>query len=75
MLAISQEHLPNNRAVSSGIYITIGSLSRLVAVFSIGRLGDSFDLQAAFLAGAIISLMAIPAIFFLPQLEENYKVE
>ncbi|MBI1877480.1 MAG: MFS transporter [Chloroflexi bacterium] len=71
LLAMAQEHLPNNRAMANGVLISLFFLIRPVAAYSIGLIGDRFGLHSAFLAAALISLLAIPAIFFLPKIAEN----
>ena len=67
LLAMAQEQLPNNRAMANGVLISFFFLLRPVAAFAIGLMGDQFGLPSAFLAAALISLLAIPAIFFLPK--------
>jgi FSR family fosmidomycin resistance protein-like MFS transporter len=69
MLAMAQEQLPNNRAMANGVLISFFFLVRPVAAYAIGLMGDYFGLHTAFLGAALISLLAIPAIFFLPQAE------
>ena len=73
MFAMVQEHLPDNRAVGSGIFIALNFLARPLAIAGIGRIGDSFGLDTAFFWGAIISLGALPAIFLLPELEKENR--
>ena len=69
MLSIVQEHLPNNRAVGSGLFIAVNFLARPLAILGIGLIGDNFSLETAYFWGAIIALGAIPGIFFLPELK------
>lgn len=71
MLAMAQEHLPNNRAMANGIFISLSFLIRPVSAFAVGLMGDHWGLHTAFLAAALISLLAIPAIFFLPKIERK----
>jgi FSR family fosmidomycin resistance protein-like MFS transporter len=66
LLAIVQDHLPENRAVGNGIFLAITFLARPLAILGIGQIGDHFGLEAAFFWGAIISILAIPAIVTLP---------
>lgn len=66
MLAMVQDQLPNNRAVGNGLYIMMAFLIRPVALVAIGYLGDLFGLEQVYIWSAIISLLAIPAILFLP---------
>ncbi len=69
MLAMVQEHLPKNRAMANGVFISLSFLIRPIAAYAIGLTGDHFGLHSAFLGAALISLLAIPAIFFLPKIE------
>jgi len=70
MLAIVQEHLPNNRATANGVFLSITFLARPLAAFVLGLIGDNFGLRSAYFWTAIISLMAVPAVFFLPNYEK-----
>lgn len=70
MLAIVQEHLPNNRATANGVFLSITFLARPLAAFMLGLIGDNFGLRSAYFWTALISLMAVPAVFFLPNYEE-----
>ena len=69
MLAMVQEHLPNNRAMANGLFMSLAFLIRPVAAFMIGVIGDNFGLRSAFFLTAMIALLAIPVIFYLPQFE------
>ena len=71
MLAIVQEHLPNNRATANGLYISIAFLSRSLAALILGIVGDYMGLQATYLWATAISLLAIPMIFLLPKPEKT----
>jgi len=71
MLAMVQDHLPENRSLGNSLLMFITFLTRPIAMLSIGILSDNFGLKSSFTIGTIISLFAIPAIFFLP----NDKVQ
>jgi FSR family fosmidomycin resistance protein-like MFS transporter len=71
LLAIVQEHLPNNRAVGNGLYMSINFLMQFVTTLGVGLLGDRFGLQAAFFWSALLSLLAIPPILALPAVREQ----
>jgi FSR family fosmidomycin resistance protein-like MFS transporter len=66
MLAMVQDQLPNNRAVGNGLYLMMSFLIRPVALVAIGYMGDQFGLEQVFIWSAIVSLLAVPPIFFLP---------
>ncbi len=70
LLAIVQEHLPHNRALANGLFLSITFLARPLAAFILGLIGDNIGLRSAYFWSAIISLVATPAIFFLPKIEK-----
>ena len=65
-LAIVQETFPNDRALANGIFMALGSILVALAVAFTGALADSLGLQTAFLIMAIIALLALPALYWLP---------
>jgi len=67
LLALVQDHLPNNRAIGNGLYLSISFVLRSLATLLVGVLGDRFGLESAFYGSAIISLLAVPWVFFLPK--------
>jgi FSR family fosmidomycin resistance protein-like MFS transporter len=71
LLATVQEHLPKNRAVGNGLYMSVNFLMQLVTILGVGLLGDRFGLRAAFFWSAILSLLAIPPILALPAVREK----
>ncbi len=71
LMATVQEHLPNNRAVGNGLYMSINFLMQLVTILGVGLLGDYFGLRAAFFWSAILSVLAIPPILALPAIREQ----
>ncbi len=66
LLALIQDHFPQNRAVGNGIYLTMSSLLRSLVMLLVGMAGDAIGLQSAFFWSALISLLAIPGILMLP---------
>jgi MFS transporter, FSR family, fosmidomycin resistance protein len=66
MLAMVQEQFPNNRAVANGVFMSIVFLLRPLGTLAIGTLGDRYGLQTAFLWGALVSLLSLPAVLLLP---------
>ena len=71
LLAMVQEHLPNNRAVGNGIFMLISFALRPIAILAVGYMGDRLGLRTAFTWSALISLLAVPAIFALPDLRKQ----
>ena len=66
MLAMVQEQFPNNRAVANGVFMSIVFVLRPLGTLAIGSLGDRYGLQTAFMWGALISLLSLPAVLALP---------
>ncbi|MGD9093815.1 MAG: MFS transporter [Anaerolineales bacterium] len=71
LMAIVQEHLPNNRALGNGLFLSATFLIRPLSILTIGYIGDTYDLRTAYYISALISLLAIPAIFKVPDLNSE----
>jgi len=65
-LALIQDHFPDNRAVSNGLYISMNFLLRSLALLLVGVAGDAVGLHTAFMGSAFLSLLGIIGIFMLP---------
>jgi FSR family fosmidomycin resistance protein-like MFS transporter len=66
VMAIVQESFPNNRSLANGFYMALSFLIRSSAVLITGRLGDLFGMHTAFAVCAIIPLLGLPLLRFLP---------
>jgi len=66
MLAMVQEHFPRNRAAANGFFMLIVFMLRPLGTLLVGMLGDRLGLDAAFFWSAIISLLSLPVVLFLP---------
>ena len=71
LMAVVQEHLPNNRALGNGLFLSAAFLIRPISILAIGFIGDTYDLRTAYYLSALISLLAIPAIFKVPDLKSE----
>lgn len=71
LMAIVQEQLPNHRALANGLFLSMALLLRSFSLLVFGYLGDSVGLEAAYLISALLSLLAIPAIFIMPQVQST----
>ena len=67
MLAMVQEYMPENRVIANGLLLLVLFVSRPIAALGIGFMGDNLGLNMAFLISALIPLLGIPMIFFLPK--------
>ena len=65
-LALIQDHFPENRAVSNGLYISMNFLLRSLAMLLVGVAGDHFGLHMAFVGSALLSLLGLLGIMILP---------
>jgi len=65
-LALIQDHFPDNRAVSNGLYISMNFLLRSLALLLVGMAGDAVGLNTAFTWSAFLSLLGLVGIFMLP---------
>jgi FSR family fosmidomycin resistance protein-like MFS transporter len=66
MLAMVQDQMPNNRAMGNGIFMVLAFFLRSTATLAVGFLGDTIGLRSAYLWSALIALISIPTIYFLP---------
>ncbi len=66
-LAIVQDHFPEHRSVANGLYMSTAFLLRSAALFLVGFLGDHLGLETVYLLGAGLGLLAVPAVWLLPE--------
>jgi MFS family permease len=71
LLALVQDHMPDHRAAANGLYMSMSFLTRSLVLVLLGMAGDRWGLRTTIYGGAVISLMAIPAILALPGEAEN----
>jgi FSR family fosmidomycin resistance protein-like MFS transporter len=67
LLALVQDHMPDNRAAANGLYMSMSFLTRSLILVLLGMAGDAWGLRTTFYGVAAISLLAIPAILALPE--------
>ena len=67
LMAMVQEGAPNHRSLANGLFMSMIFLAGPLAAFFIGLLGDNFGLRVAFYVSTFVSLLAIPAVFWLPK--------
>lgn len=66
LLALVQDQFPLNRALANGIYLAITFLLQAAAIWAVGAMADSTSLTTAYTASAVLALVSIPAVFWLP---------
>ena len=67
ILALVQDLFPDNRALANGSYMAMSFSLRAIGIWGIGLTADHFGLVSAFVLSALIGLLAMPAIFFIPK--------
>ncbi|MCK4388809.1 MAG: MFS transporter [Desulfobacterales bacterium] len=67
MLAIVQDHARGMRATANGIYMGVNFLVISGVTVLAGWMGDLMGLRAAFAWSAVLALLGLPVIYFLPQ--------
>jgi FSR family fosmidomycin resistance protein-like MFS transporter len=70
-LALVQDNVPNNRAIGNGIYISLSFLLRSLVLLLMGMAGDAFGLRTAYYFSVILSFIAVPFIYLLPNTNPN----
>ncbi len=66
IMALVQENFPDNRALANGFYMALSFAIRSIVIIIVGRVGDIFDLRTAFAAAAVVSLVSVPLVRWLP---------
>ncbi len=66
MMALVQESFPEKRALANGAYMAVSFIIQSVGVVAWGALGDAFGLRAAFVFSAVVPLLSLPFLRWLP---------
>jgi len=67
ILALVQDLFPDNRALANGSYMALSFVLRAAGIWAIGLTADAFGLVPAFVLSALVGLLALPSIFFIPK--------
>jgi len=65
--ALVQERFPENRALASGLLMSMSFVLNSLIVVVVGAIGDRIGMRGAFATSAIIPLLGLPLVFFLPK--------
>ena len=65
-LALVQDKFPDNRALGNGTFLALNFLIRAAGIWVVGVLADQFGLTTAFVISAVVALISVPALKFLP---------
>jgi FSR family fosmidomycin resistance protein-like MFS transporter len=67
LMALMQEHFPENRALANGIFLGFGFVIQSLATVIMGLVGDRYGLRTAYLFAAIVPLIGLPLVLLLPK--------
>jgi FSR family fosmidomycin resistance protein-like MFS transporter len=67
MMALVQESFPDNRALANGTYMALNFVLRSGVIVVLGRIGDLLGLRLAFTVSAVIPLVSLPLLLFVPK--------
>jgi FSR family fosmidomycin resistance protein-like MFS transporter len=66
LLALTQESFPQNPSLANGIYMALTFVTGSVMAVVAGALADLFGLRWTFAVSAVIALLGVPFVWFLP---------
>lgn len=66
IMALVQESSPESRALANGVYMALSFTIHSVVIVLVGAIGDLFGLRVAFTASAVVTLLGLPFVLFLP---------
>jgi FSR family fosmidomycin resistance protein-like MFS transporter len=67
LMALIQESCPDNRALATGVLLSVTFVSESVGAVVLGALADLFGLGSAFLVSALVLLAGLPLVALLPR--------
>ncbi len=67
LMALMQEVCPDNRALATGVLLSLTFISESAAAVVLGILADALGLPIAFAAAGLVFFAAFPLVFLLPR--------
>jgi FSR family fosmidomycin resistance protein-like MFS transporter len=67
LMALMQEVCPDNRALATGVLLSLTFISESAAAVVLGILADALGLPIAFTAAGLVFFAAFPLVFLLPR--------
>jgi MFS family permease len=67
LMALVQESCPDNRALATGVLLSLTFVSESIGAVVLGALADLFGLRLAFAVSAIVLLASLPLVLLLPR--------
>lgn len=71
IMAVIQESFPGGRSFANGVYMAGNFVVNSAAMLVVGWLGDTIGLDQAFFWSAVVSLVGLPVLMFLPRSTAN----
>ena len=66
LMAFVQESFPEIRTMANGVFMALSFVIRAIVILAVGALGDAFGLHSAFTMCAVLALLGVPFVFWLP---------
>jgi len=66
-MALMQECCPDNRALATGVLLSVTFISESLGAVVLGALADLFGLETAFVVAALVLLVGLPLVPMLPR--------
>jgi predicted MFS family arabinose efflux permease len=66
-LALMQEYCPDNRALATGVLLSMTFISESLGAVLLGAFADVMGLEVATALAAIVFLVSLPLVFLLPR--------
>ncbi len=66
LLAIVQEQFSDNRALANGSFLALNFVSSAIGIWFLGGIAELMGLKISFTIAALVALITVPAVFFLP---------
>jgi FSR family fosmidomycin resistance protein-like MFS transporter len=67
LMSVMQENCPANRALASGVYLSVVFISESAGALALGVLGDLVGLPLAYATSAVVLLLGLPLVLLLPR--------
>lgn len=67
IMAFVQDQFSENRALANGTYLAISFLLRSLSIWVVGLAADAYGMTWAFALAALVGLLSIPAVRYLPE--------
>lgn len=65
-MALVQDQFQENRALANGTYLALSFTLSSVSIWVVGLAADAYGMETAFLIAALVGLVSLPAIRYLP---------